>query len=223
MSVKIKQFVPFDVTFDWWLYNWGGWTNIFWRKKRFTFSLRWMRSNNSPFSAYSSTIKMSLLVSMNSKCLMMCGWLKRRSTLISRFTFSKTPCSFILRLFRIFIATLWLVISFTATTEVQAVKTKMFEKGPENNCILADLVVSLLGQVAPSWKLVKKRACPYVWLCQKCRCPGCAQSDSCLFSRVSSLFWLEVSVVSIDGFVGCNAIWCHVCLIWGLIPEFWLI
>ena len=55
---------------------------------------------------------------------MMCGWLNRRRTLISRFTFSKTPCSLILRLLRILIATLWFVISFTAT-EIAAKRVKL--------------------------------------------------------------------------------------------------
>ena len=85
-----------------------------------TFSLRWMRSKSSPFSAYSRTMKMSLLVSMNSKCLIMCGWLKRRKTLISLFTFSNTPCILILRLFKILIATRCWVISLTATRNMMA-------------------------------------------------------------------------------------------------------
>lgn len=80
-------------------------------QKRLTLDLREIRSNSSPPAAYSSTIKMSLVVSMNSKCLIMWGWLKRLRTLISLFTLSNTPYCFIFFLLRIFIATLWFVTS----------------------------------------------------------------------------------------------------------------
>ena len=91
---------------------------IYWKILRASssdsFSRRAIRSNNSPPAAYSSTMKISVCVSINSKSLMVCGLLKRLKIFSSRLTFSNTPNWRIFFLLSILIATLCPVYSWNA-------------------------------------------------------------------------------------------------------------
>ena len=83
-----------------------------------TLSLLAIRSNSSPPAAYSSTMKISLYVSINSKSLIVCGLLNRLRIFSSLFTFSKTPYCLIFFLLRILIATLCPVCSWNASVRI---------------------------------------------------------------------------------------------------------